>query len=184
MEPPSDPPGRSALDRIRAVEDEIRQSRWVEIAVVLDPQTGREIWRKQGIAEAVGFSRLELAIMRDGLLTHNHPIGWRFPASDPRHAGTSFTRSDIEVALMADVAELRAVTPQLRFSLKRPRTGWPDHRTVLGDYDVIFRDVTYALVRDIRNGFLDDDTAMVRRGHEVVLRLSLTHKLDYSREVG
>jgi hypothetical protein len=184
VEPPSEPPGRSVLDRIRAVEDEIRQSRWVEIAVVFDPLTGEELWRKHGTAENVGFSQLELAIMRDGLLTHNHPIGWRFPASDPRHVGTSFTRSDIDLALRADVAELRAVTPVLRFSLKRPASGWPDSARLLEDYDFIDRDVAYALLRDILRGTVDDESAAGRRGHEVVSRLSLMHRLEYSREVG
>ncbi|MBA2276683.1 MAG: hypothetical protein H0W06_02865 [Chloroflexia bacterium] len=162
------------------MEDELRQYRWAEVAVVLDPATGREIWRKQGAQDEVGFAEHELVIMENALLAHNHPIGWRYPVSDPRHAGTSFSQSDIALAMMADVAELRAVTPLLRFSLKRPGSGWPDSAKVLADYDAIDREVELALLHDMRNGSIDEATAVARHGHEVVSRLSLMHGLNYT----
>jgi len=184
VEPPSDPPGRSVLDRIKAVEDESRQSRWDEIAVVLDRITGDELWRKQGRGAAVAISVQELATMRDCVLTHNHPLGWQYAVTDPRHAGASFSVEDVGLALHADVAELRAVTPRLRFSLKRPATGWPDSLELLSDYDAIERRVASALLRDVKVGASTQETVTARQAHEVMLRLASVYGLHYVVEVG
>lgn len=184
MQPPSDSSGESVLDLIRAVEDEIRQNRWDEIAVVLDQTTGEEIWRKQGSEAAIVFSMQELTTMQDCVLTHNHPVGWRYAASDPRRAGASFSEADVELAIEADVAEVRAVTPLLRFSLKRPNVGWPGSPELLADHDAIEKRVLSTLLREVGEGSLTQEAATARVAHEVMLRLASMYGLSYSTEVG
>lgn len=52
--------------------------------------------------------------MKDGVLTHNHP------------SGMVFSSEDIILAMKADLAEVRAVTPRGDiYSVKRPADGWP-----------------------------------------------------------
>jgi len=122
--------------------------------------------------------------MRDCVLTHNHPLGWQYATNDPRRAGASFSAEDVELALDADVVELRAVTPRLRFSLKRPIGGWPDSQGFLMDYAAIERRVGFTLFRDVEVGTLTQETATARWAHEVMLSLATMYGLQYLVEVG
>lgn len=166
------------------MEDEIRQSRWDEIVVVLDQTTGEEVWRKQGSGAEIAISVQELAIMRDCVLTHNYPLGWQYTADDPRRAGASFSADDVELALDADVVELRSVTPRLRFSLKRPTAGWPNSMDLLWNYAATDRHRATILRRDVEVGALTQETATARLAHEVMLSLATMYGLQYFVEVG
>lgn len=62
--------------------------------------------------------------MKDAILTHNHPGGWRYSENDIMHIGNSFSVEDIMLAVSQDISEIRAVTPLYTFSMKRPEKGW------------------------------------------------------------
>jgi hypothetical protein len=121
------PPGPHPLagtapDAVLIEEDALRPSR-IETVVWFDT-AGRLIGRKPGQPTQVQFTADELAVMTNAIVTHNHPLGWGFPPTDPRRAGNSFSDDDFAFAIAADAAEFRAVTPLLRFSIARPPGGW------------------------------------------------------------
>ena len=104
-------------------EDKIRKNKSFETAVVFD-QNGNEIFRKKGKATSVPFTLSELSNFKNSIFTHNHPRGWSYNANDWRRIGSSFSFGDVNVAIVADVAEMRAVTSLYTFSIKRPKNGW------------------------------------------------------------
>ena len=127
MSSATNPPGRHPLagtapDAVLVEEDALRPL--LTETVVWFNATGNPLGRKAGQPTTVAFTPAELTSMRDAIVTHNHPLGWGFPPTDPRRAGNSFSDDDFEFAVAADVAELRAVTPLLRFTAKRPPGGW------------------------------------------------------------
>lgn len=78
---------------------------------------GREVWRKTSDKKSsVDFSDIEIDRLRqlgDLVLTHNHP------------GGGPISPSDIVTAVVMNVAEVRAVTPDgTVFRLRRPPEGW------------------------------------------------------------
>ena len=62
--------------------------------------------------------------MKDAILTHNHPGGWAYDENDIRRIGNSFSLADFVLAIKGDLKEMRAVTPNYTFSIKRPEKGW------------------------------------------------------------
>ena len=101
---------------------EIRHQRF-ESAFVYDPK-GNLVFGKDGAQYEVAFSPEELKLMKGNILTHNHPRGLGFPDTDPRSWGNSFSDDDIFLASTHELAEIRAVTPKQRFSMKPPPEGW------------------------------------------------------------
>ena len=62
--------------------------------------------------------------MKDCVATHNHPGGLQFAENTWGRIGNSFSMEDIGLAIVSNLAEIRAVTPVYTFSLKRPANGW------------------------------------------------------------
>ena len=102
------PRSRTAL---QTAEDRIvRQS--TETAVLFD-KDGRQLWEKsEGREEEVRFTNAEVKQMRDGVLTHNHPL-------DPSRArrGSGFTQADIDLLFRSGLSEIRAVSGDYEYSL-------------------------------------------------------------------
>lgn len=92
-----------------------------ESAALYD-QAGNMIFAKKGGAHQVKFGYGELSLMKDGVLTHNHP------------SALALSHGDIKLAVRYDLAEIRAVgaftdgngkvIARTEFSLKRPVGGW------------------------------------------------------------
>ena len=102
--------GMSPAERVaRQLEDQIRHNP-SETLYALDA-SGTVVLTKTGGRQDIALSLLEVARLRDTTLTHNHP------------AGNAFSRADIQVAAVGDVAEIRVVTPVARFVLRRPASG-------------------------------------------------------------
>jgi len=111
----------SLADVIREKEAELRLIKDHEIVVVFD-LSGAIILEVHGGASSVDISPYLDQIRRidSATLTHNHPLGWRFPAVDPRHAGNSFSLEDVVTACDAETRELRAVGPKCAYSMQPP----------------------------------------------------------------
>ena len=110
-------------EKVVGIENNIRKNKRFETAVVFNDK-GDIVIDKRGKATSVGFTPKEVEIMKDKIITHNHPIGWGYKEKDWRRIGNSFSKADLSLAITADVAEIRAVTPNYTFSLKRPPQGW------------------------------------------------------------
>lgn len=84
----------------------------VEHVYVLDADYNVVFNRTDGRYDRVTLSFAEVAAMRGGILTHNHP------------GGRSFSPEDVELAHGAELLEVRVVTARRRYSLKPPAGGW------------------------------------------------------------
>ena len=113
---------RTLSEILFAKETELRPLRY-EVAVVFD-SSGTILLEKQAEPDApyeITFSDAKIAAMKmqSGVVfTHNHPQGWNYAAGNPRHGGNSFSPNDIELACKAEFAEIRAVSPAYRFSMR------------------------------------------------------------------
>ena len=109
--------------KIANIEATIMENKTFETAVVVDLK-GNIVVDKRGQHTRVDFTSAELVKMKDCIVTHNHPLGWRYDKKDIRRIGNSFSIEDIKLAINGDVMEIRAVTPVYTFSMKRPVNGW------------------------------------------------------------
>ena len=82
--------------------------------------SGRKVYTNQGAGARVGYDSAQ--IPRDSIITHNHPraLGKKGILS----IGNSFSPADIQSAVALGAKEIRAVTPNYTFSIKRPASGW------------------------------------------------------------
>jgi hypothetical protein len=181
--PPSHPLSGTAHDAVLFVEDVIRPLPY-EVAAWFEPN-GNEIGRRIGRRSDVTFTATEAASMKDAIFTHNHPDGWNFPASDPRRAGNSFSDDDFDLAVRADVIELRAVTPTLRFSLRRPADGWgTDPATIRLYHAVIMSVVSAELNLAVQLGTRTLEARDATLYHETARRLADHFGFGYERWEG
>ncbi|HEY9737714.1 MAG TPA: hypothetical protein V6D06_15575 [Trichocoleus sp.] len=123
LPPPGVVPAFKTPRQVLALEDRIRKQKF-ESAGLYDSK-GNQLFFKDGESSSVGFTRDEVRQMKNCVLTHNHPSGWKHEPPNPRHKGNSFSPEDLGLAAAANLAEIRAVSRGYRFSMRRPENGWP-----------------------------------------------------------
>ena len=109
----------SLAEIIRLKEDKLRFIKDHEVAAVYDAD-GNLVIEIHGSASSVDLGPYidDIRDVGKATLVHNHPLGWQYPLSDPRHAGSSFSPEDIATACYAELIEIRAITPLYRFSMR------------------------------------------------------------------
>lgn len=127
-----------------AKESEIRMNKAYETAVSFT-KDGEIVLNKDGQSRQVVFTSEECRKLKNTIMTHNHPSGWAYPENSVRRIGNSFSEDDILMAVRYDLAEMRAVTPNYTFVLKRPEKGWgvtPEdfHETYMSVYNLIMEE--------------------------------------------
>lgn len=183
--PPATPGGgySAAEQVIRQIEDRIRRNT-TESLHALD-QGGNVVFSKQGGQSSVYLSPAEMAQLRGTMMTHNHPSGLSYPASDPRHGGNSFSPDDIGVAASVGAAEIRAVTPVWRFIMREPASGWDEQywqQVVAPSFVRHEADVRREFFQAIGNGTMTRAEAEALHFHEIWSRVAGELGLDYRRE--
>ena len=114
---------RKLYNKITNTENEIRLNKSVETGVLSD-RNGNVVIDKRGAKYSVAFTDEECAKMKDCVFTHNHPRGWQEPEKSLGRIGNSFSPADMYLAIAHNVSEMRAVTPNYTFAMKRPEEGW------------------------------------------------------------
>ena len=114
---------RKLYNKITNTENEIRLNKSFETGVLFD-RNGNVVIDKRGAKYSVAFTDEECAKMKDGVFTHNHPRGWQEPEKSLGRIGNSFSPADMYLAIAHNVSEMRAVTPNYTFAMKRPEEGW------------------------------------------------------------
>lgn len=114
---------RKLYNKITNTENEIRLNKKFETGVVLD-RNGNVVIDKRGAKYSVEFTDEECAKMKDCIFTHNHPRGWQESEKSLGRIGNSFSPADMYLAITHNVSEMRAVTPNYTFIMKRPEEGW------------------------------------------------------------
>ena len=151
-----------------------------ETAVLLDP-SGNVIFSKPGASSSVSFSPAEASLFNGNVLTHNHPLGWGYPAGHPLHDGSSFSPADIQVAALNNLAEIRAVSVRYIHTMRPGPNGWPPISILQNEQIRAEFDVTLELMKKINNGVLTPDEANAMHWHLVSERVANYFGLLYNR---
>ena len=114
---------RKLYNKITNTENEIRLNKSFETGVLFD-RNGNVVIDNRGAKYSVEFTDEECAKMKDCIFTHNHPRGWQEPEKSLGRIGNSFSPADMYLAIAHNVSEMRAVTPNYTFAMKRPEEGW------------------------------------------------------------
>ena len=88
---------------------------------------GRRLVFATGDKSSVGVTAEEEKYLRNAIVTHNHP------------GGTSFSSGDLKTMVAFNSKELRVVTRDYTYSMKRPKGGWGKdvdsmHKTITDIY--------------------------------------------------
>lgn len=179
---PPVPVAKDLLTIIRGKEDVIRLNKDFETAVLYNPK-GEIIFEKAGeLGKAsVGFTRAEANLMKDNILTHNHPLGWQFPENSIRSIGSSFSAQDVVLAVRNDLSEIRAVSRKMRFSMKRPEGGWPDVEVVIDELNLQHVKTLQEFISRVNSGTMTEDQANVMHFHTLWKRFAESLGIDYSK---
>ncbi|PDW02286.1 phage minor head protein [Candidatus Viridilinea mediisalina] len=183
--PPKTPiaPTNRALAAARTEEDRIRAQRF-ESAFAVD-RMGRVLLQKDGGKREVSFTRQEMGTLRGGIgvvFTHNHPDGWRFQPNDPRFAGNSFSKADLQFACTTQLSELRVVTPTRRYYLRPPAKGWSEatwNTEMKAFYEKAYKAVQADLIRKVKDGIMTLAEKDAATDHEILLRVASKFGMSY-----
>ena len=94
--------------------------------------------------------------MKGSHVLHNHPSG-----NHPKRKGygMSFSDSDIKAAIGQNVASMTADSAKRRYVMEPGENGWPKKRDMLKSYNRNLEIIGRVLVKRIRQGKIDFDTA-------------------------
>lgn len=172
---------RKLYSNITETENEIRMNKKFETGVVYD-NIGNILIDKRGKAYSVSFTKEECLKMKDAIMTHNHPRGWGYPDNSLERIGNSFSPEDIYLAVNWDLAEMRAVTPNYTFMMKRPETGWG---VSVEELQKIVANENKKLYTDFRkriaNGTLTPSQAGAVHFHTLWKKISTKYGWSYSK---
>jgi hypothetical protein len=174
-------PTMELYKKIEARELEIRKNKSFETLVIYD-RNGRVLLDKRGKARSVELTDGEAALLKDAIMTHNHPTGWKYPERSFGHIGNSFSAADILLTIKFDAQECRVITPMMRFLMKRPAGGWPELREVKIQYELINREVLKENYARIYKETLTPMQAQAIHNHEVWKRFSLKFGIEYTKK--
>jgi len=152
-----------------------------ETAVAVD-KNSNVIFRIKGSQSDVQLSVNDAKKLKDCILTHNHPGGWKYDKNRMGHIGASFSLNDIVLAINYDLEEIRAVTPLYTFSLKRPDKGWGvKSKTLIQYYRKKDRELKTEHYYLREKGMISEEVARAIHSHELIKRVAKQYKLEYSK---
>ena len=174
------------LQQIHAKEEEFRLLRVYEAAFVVDESGIVVLEKSSDTAYEIAFTEAEIETIRaasNPVFTHNHPRGWNFSSENAQHAGSSFSPNDIELACKASLAEIRAVSPKYRFSM-RTATGRfqaSDWQAIKFAFDVEHAAVKLEMGTAVMQGRLSREAYVADVLHETWKRVAPLLGLKYMR---
>lgn len=172
---------RRLYSAVTKVEDEIRMNKAFETSVVFD-KDGNILLDKRGKSRSVAFAEDEYMKMKDAIMTHNHPSGWSYPERSIMRIGNSFSVQDVCLAVGNDVAEMRAVTPNYTFVLKRPQNGWnASWMEVKKEADKLSKMIKDDNSRRIDKGIATIQQASITHWHRLWKEISKKYGWEYSK---
>jgi hypothetical protein len=170
------------LDIVRRTEDVIRRQPF-ESPYVYD-QNGVLLLKKDGAQFEVEILTAEMKLLPGAIVTHNHPWGLNFRENDPRSEGDSFSFDDIRTAAIGNVAEMRTVTPRVRYSMRPAAAGWPEPALIESAFNLADAEIQTRFRADIQVGRMTQPEAEARHYDEiwklVARRLGLIYQKEHS----
>ena len=89
----------------------------IESLYVVNPSDGVVIFSKSGNEDSIFLTDEECLLLEGNIITHNHPF-------DEHPISASLSEDDVLSAAANKAAEIRAVTPTDKFSIRPPLEGW------------------------------------------------------------
>ena len=162
-------------------EADIRMNKGFETGVCINVN-GEIVIDKRGASNQVSFTQEECKLMKDCIFTHNHPGAWQYPENNLLRIGNSFSVQDVCLAIANDLAEIRAVTPNYTFSIRRPANGWNiNFQDLVKDYEET-NNILYMEFSDrIGKGTLTIGQASSSHFHILWKRLADKYGLEYRK---
>ncbi|CAA9316316.1 MAG: hypothetical protein AVDCRST_MAG68-1582 [uncultured Gemmatimonadetes bacterium] len=111
--------------------------------------------------------RAAYGVLRDTIVTHNHP------------GGRSFSEDDIITAVELDLFELRAVSRVFTYRLRRPERGWGKH--AVDELQSAFDEVYRIIDQLIASGVITQQLADGMAHHELAKRFAARVGAQYRR---
>lgn len=140
-------------------------------------EDGNTVLAKGGSKHSVGFTQAELDQMKGSTFTHNHP------------GDTSFSQEDVDVAIICNLKEMRAVGvhpitgERLVYSISPKEKGWPSRAALRASYLVQDATQKKEFWPKVRSGALSPKEASANHGHEVWKRIAKDLDLNYSQGI-
>jgi hypothetical protein len=144
--------------------------------------TGKKVWEKHTAAYEVALTEGDKVLVRGQVFTHNHPRGWDVPEDDPLRPGSSFSLEDVRLATELGLAELRAISPAYRMSMRSGPFGWPSGLMVQQAFAVANEQWRQRYASMVRQGMIDIERANAEQLHEIWQELAPVLGLVYNRE--
>ena len=178
---------RTLSEIVFAKETELRPLRYESAAAFA--ASGIVLLEKQAESATpyeITFSDAEIAALKTQagvVFTHNHPQGWNYAAGDPRRGGNSFSPNDIELACKAEFAEIRAVSPGYRFSMRpfAERFAETDWQAIFLVYSVELENVKREAGAAVMQGHLSREEHSAEVLHRAWTQTALLLGLRYVR---
>lgn len=145
--------------------------------------SGELIYSNTGNHNSVAVIESRPGLFKDTIFTHNHPSGVPYAGTkDIRRIGNSFSVNDILVGEHYNIAEVRAVTPEMNFIMKRPVNGWPKRDVIITEYNKQSGIVQNILYSRIQNNTLTIKQANTVHYHWVWKRVAKELGLTYIKK--
>jgi len=167
--------------KIESMEDKIRKNRSFETGIIFEDD-GTIVLERKGQKRRVSFTEEELELSKDKIFTHNHPSGWYAKEGSFGRIGSSFSAPDVLLAIKYDMKEMRAVTPLIRFSMKRPADGWPSLSDAKMEYNRLNMEISQENYSRIESGTLTRGQASSTHYHEIWKRFAKRFGIEYTKK--
>jgi hypothetical protein len=128
---------------------------------------GNEVLRLDGTQDEVKIPRAAYGMLRDTVVTHNHP------------GGHSFSEDDVITAVELDLFELRAVSRDFTFRLRRPERGWGGR--AIDELQAAYDDVFRSIDELVASGMITQEVADRFAHHELAKRFAVRVGAQYRR---
>ena len=111
--------------------------------------------------------RAAYGVLRNSIVTHNHP------------GGRSFSEDDLVTAVELDLYELRAVSRGFTYRLRRPERGWGNR--AIDELQAAYDEVFEAIDRLVASGTVTRHVADGIAHHELAKRFAARGGAQYRR---
>lgn len=183
--PIAPPPTRAAAVRR---QDRLLVAAEAKIATLTDHEEAYiftadgQIVHRIGEKSSVTYTDADVPMLKNSVMTHNHPLVWSMPEGDPmRELGNSFSPADIVFSAHHDLKQIRAVSGDVLFVADRPEGGWPDYRDLHMAIEYADLDVSDEFRAKIKNGDLTVPMAQAMHFHEIMSRVLPKWGIGYTR---
>jgi len=160
------PPLPDSVQRALARAEPALRRGTVERLIAYD-LAGNEVLRLDGTEDEVKIPRAAYGMLRNTIVTHNHP------------GGRSFSEDDIITAIELDLFELRAVSRDFTFRLRRPERGWGGR--AIDELQAAYDEVTRSIDELVASGVITQDVADRFAHHELAKRFAARVGAQYRR---